>query len=82
MKIGVTAASGQLGTLILSELAGLIGTDNIVTVALHEYQSIWRDLRRARNWRDRLRYLFLAPGWSHDGPDKRANTLRRELAAD
>lgn len=59
-----------------------IGTDRIVTVALHEYGSIWRDLRRADNWRDRLRYLLLAPGWSHDGPDKRANTLRRQLVAD
>jgi sterol desaturase/sphingolipid hydroxylase (fatty acid hydroxylase superfamily) len=26
-----------------------------------------------------VRYLLLAPGWSHDGPDKRARTLRRKL---
>jgi len=58
-----------------------IETDNIVTVAVHEYRSIWRDLRRASDWRDRLRYLFLAPGWSHDGPDRRANTLRRQSVA-
>lgn len=57
-----------------------IGTDRLLTVATHEYVSIWRDLRRAENWGDRLRYLFLAPGWRHDGPDKRANTLRRQLA--
>jgi len=43
--------------------------------------AIGRDLQRARGWRDRLRYLLLAPGWSHDGPDKRANTLRAGLAA-
>ncbi len=57
-------------------LTSNIGTDSIPVVATHEYVSIWRDLKRADNWRDRLRYLFLAPGWSHDGPDKRANTLR------
>ena len=57
-------------------------TDNILWVAGHEYVSIWRDLRRAHNWRDRLRYLFLAPGWRHDGPDKRADVLRRKLLAD
>jgi len=54
-------------------------SDAILTVAFHEYRSIWRDFWRADNWRDRLRYLFLAPGWTHDGPDKRADTLRRNL---
>jgi sterol desaturase/sphingolipid hydroxylase (fatty acid hydroxylase superfamily) len=56
-----------------------IESDNIAWVALHEYVAIGRDLRRARKWGDRLRYLFLAPGWSHDGADKRANVLRRAL---
>jgi sterol desaturase/sphingolipid hydroxylase (fatty acid hydroxylase superfamily) len=53
---------------------------NIAWVAVHEYVSIWKDIKRAGTWRDRLRYLFLAPGWSHDGPDKRANVLRRALS--
>jgi len=53
-----------------------IESDDIATVALHEYLAIARDLGRADNWRDRLRYLFLAPGWSHDGEDKRAEVLR------
>jgi sterol desaturase/sphingolipid hydroxylase (fatty acid hydroxylase superfamily) len=56
-----------------------IETDNIFWVAVHEYVAIWRDVKRADNWRDRLRYVFMAPGWSHDGPDKRANVLRRAL---
>jgi sterol desaturase/sphingolipid hydroxylase (fatty acid hydroxylase superfamily) len=57
-------------------LTSNINTDNIARVALHEYVAIGRDLKRADNWRDRLRYLFLAPGWSHDGEDKRASVLR------
>ncbi len=56
-----------------------IESDNIAWVALHEYVAIGQDLKRAPNWGDRLRYLFLAPGWSHDGADKRANVLRRAL---
>lgn len=56
-----------------------IGTDRLLVVATHEYVSIWRDLRRAGTWGDRLCYLFLAPGWRHDGPDKRANTLRAQF---
>jgi NAD(P)H dehydrogenase (quinone) len=33
MKIGVTAASGKLGQLILAELAASIGTENVVGIA-------------------------------------------------
>ena len=53
-----------------------IGSNNPWVVLTHEYRSIGRDVRRADNWKDRLRYLFWAPGWSHDGPDKRARILR------
>jgi len=56
-----------------------IESDNILWIAVHEYVAIARDLKRAGNWRDRLRYLLLAPGWSHDGADKRAQVLRRGL---
>lgn len=59
-------------------LTSNIHTDNPWRVLCHEYRAIARDVRRAESLRDRLRYLFLAPGWSHDGPDKRATTLRRD----
>jgi len=62
-------------------LTSNIDSDNILWVAVHEYVAIGRDLARAERWADRLRYLCLAPGWRHDGPDKRANTLRRQQAA-
>lgn len=55
-----------------------IDSDNPWTVLSHEYRAIWRDLRRANHWGDRLRILFLAPGWSADGPDKRASVLRAQ----
>jgi sterol desaturase/sphingolipid hydroxylase (fatty acid hydroxylase superfamily) len=58
-----------------------IHTDNPWQVLTHEYRAIARDLKRCDNWRDRWRYLLLAPGWSHDGPDKRADTLRSKAAA-
>jgi len=35
-----------------------------VNIVFHEWKSIWRDLRgNARNWRERLGYLFAWPGW-------------------
>jgi sterol desaturase/sphingolipid hydroxylase (fatty acid hydroxylase superfamily) len=49
-------------------------------VLVHGYAELWRDMRRATTWRQRWQYLTRAPGWSHDGPDKRAKTLRAQLA--
>ena len=48
------------------------------TVLIHEYAAILRDVVRADSWADRIRYVMQPPGWSHDGPDKRAKTLRAE----
>ena len=53
-----------------------IHTFNPVKVLFHEYQSLWNDLRRATLWNDKLSYVLRAPGWSHDGEDRRARTLR------
>ncbi len=36
-------------------------------VAFHEFAAIAEDLRAAASWRERLGYLFRAPGWSPDG---------------
>ena len=58
-----------------------INTFNITTVATHEYRAIWRDVKRATKWGDKLRYIFMPPGWSHDGEDLRAKTLRRNLVS-
>lgn len=59
-------------------------TENITStkpifVATHEYQALFKDVIRADRWQDKLKYLFMAPGWSHDGADKRSKTLRDKL---
>lgn len=56
-----------------------IDSYNPAYVATHEYISLWRDIKRASSFKDKLKYIFYAPGWSHDGIDKRAKTLRRNL---
>jgi sterol desaturase/sphingolipid hydroxylase (fatty acid hydroxylase superfamily) len=48
-----------------------IRTFNPVKVAFHEYEAMGRDVRAARNWRERLGYLFKGPGWAPDGRDHR-----------
>ncbi|MEZ4391750.1 MAG: sterol desaturase family protein [Polyangiales bacterium] len=50
---------------------------DVAEVQLSPWRDLWRDLRRAPTLSARLRYLFDAPGWSHDGEDLRVTTLRR-----
>jgi sterol desaturase/sphingolipid hydroxylase (fatty acid hydroxylase superfamily) len=45
-----------------------IGTFNPVRVATHEFTAIWRDVRRARTWRERWGYVAKHPGWAPDAP--------------
>ena len=52
-----------------------------ITVATHEYAAIGRDVKRAKKFTDKLKYIFFAPGWSHDGEDKRAKVLRAKEEA-
>ncbi len=40
-----------------------INTFHPVKVAYGEYLNIWRDVRAAESWRDRLGYAFKGPGW-------------------
>lgn len=51
-------------------------TWNPITVLSHGYTELLHDLRRTHSWSDRWRMLALPPGWSPDGADKRARTLR------
>lgn len=48
-------------------------------VVTHEYWSILADIKRASTLGDKFSYVFKAPGWSHDGEDKRSKVLRARL---
>ncbi|QLL06950.1 sterol desaturase family protein [Mycobacterium vicinigordonae] len=41
-----------------------IATNNIAAVETHEFVAIWRSVRTASNWRDRLGYVLRGPGWA------------------
>lgn len=56
-----------------------IESHHALYVATHEYGAIWRDVKRARKLSDKLKYIFYAPGWSHDGPDMRAKIVRAQV---
>ncbi len=53
--------------------------NNPFKIVFHEWQSIGKDISRKIPFTTRIKYLFMPPGWSHDGSSKTANELRREL---
>jgi sterol desaturase/sphingolipid hydroxylase (fatty acid hydroxylase superfamily) len=52
---------------------------NPLIIASHGFTELWQDVRRAPDWGSKLKYIFMPPGWSHDGPDLRARTLRKQV---
>ncbi|MBC9820087.1 sterol desaturase family protein [Terrabacter sp. MAHUQ-38] len=42
-------------------------TYNPLVVATHEYAAIWRDVRAAASWRDRVGHVVRGPGWQPQG---------------
>ena len=48
----------------------------------HEFEDIVSDVRKAKNWRDKLGYVFMPPGWSPDGRTLTTRDLQRQLKED
>ncbi len=55
------------------------GIGHPVKLVFHEWMSIGKDLQKKTSFWNKLRYLFMPPGWSHDGSSKTANQMRKEL---
>ena len=56
-----------------------IGTFNLFFVAFHEWISIFKDVAKpGLTLRERLMYMFAAPGWSHDGSRKTSWDLKAQ----
>ena len=47
-------------------------------IIFHEWQAIGHDLKKKTPLLTKLKYLFMPPGWSHDGSTKTASQLRKE----
>jgi len=50
-----------------------------IKIIFHEWQSIGKDMKKKVPFGTRLKYLFMPPGWSHDGSTKTARQLRQEM---
>jgi hypothetical protein len=50
-----------------------------VDIVFHEWVNIADDLKKDIPFTTKLKYLFMPPGWSHDGSRKTSKQLREEL---
>jgi len=53
---------------------------NPLNLIFHEWKNILKDLKKPVGWRNKLRYLFGAPGWSHDGSSLTSRQMRAKEA--
>ena len=52
---------------------------NPVKIIFHEWQSMLSDLRKKNPLLVKLKYVFMPPGWSHDGSTKTSRQMRMQL---
>ncbi len=55
---------------------------NPIKINFHEYGSIWKDFQKTESFINKIKYLILPPGWSHDGSSKTAKQLQKEINND
>ena len=48
-------------------------------IVFHEWENIVNDFKKPLPFKTKLKYLFMAPGWSHDGSTKTSKELQKEL---
>lgn len=46
-------------------------------IIFHEWKSMAKDLKKRSTFSTKLKYIFMPPGWSHDGSSKTAVELRK-----
>ena len=56
-----------------------IDTYNPLHIASHEFINIGKDLKRAPTLGAKLGYIFMPPGWTHDGEGQTSDALRAKL---
>ena len=55
---------------------------NAVNIVFHEWVKIGKDMQRPIGFFTKIKYIFMPPGWSHDGSTKTSEGLRAELKAE
>lgn len=60
-------------------LTNNISTYNPVSIAFSEYILLWKDVRKAKTFTEKMKYIFYPPGWSPEGSSKTTKQLQRKM---
>ncbi len=60
-------------------LTSNIKTYHPLKMVFHEWQNIFKDLKKKCTPKEKFMYIFGPPGWSHDGSSKTSDQLRKEF---
>jgi len=55
-----------------------VDSGNLYESQTNEFTSLWKDIRSTKSIINKLNYLFMPPGWSHNGNNIMAKQLREE----
>ena len=50
-----------------------------VNIIFHELIALSDDVKKAPGWKNKIKYMFYPPGWSHNGESKTSRSLQKEL---
>jgi sterol desaturase/sphingolipid hydroxylase (fatty acid hydroxylase superfamily) len=50
-----------------------------VNIIFHELIALSDDVKKAPGWKNKIKYMFYPPGWSHNGESKTSKSLQKEL---
>ncbi len=49
-----------------------------IHIVTHEWVAMFQDFSQKIPWKDKLRYLYMPPGWRHKGPKNTSSELQRQ----
>ena len=56
-----------------------MNVNSFVDVTFGEIEALWKDVKAAPGFKNKMLYLIMPPGWSHTGEDKTAKKVRNEF---
>ncbi|MCE7039937.1 sterol desaturase family protein [Dyadobacter sp. CY312] len=57
-----------------------VGKEGLKKTIFHEWEEIGKDFNQPVTFKTKLKYLFKAPGWSHNGSRQTSKQLQKELS--
>ena len=55
-------------------------SNNPYHIIFHEWIALIKDLSKKTSFLNKMKYLFMPPGWSHDGSSQTANQMRKDIS--